>query len=119
MLNGFGFTVNRVLLEVAQNERAIERQAFRQQVVASLVSAENAYWDLIAAQEAVRAAAQALRAAQQLEDNSKKQLAVGLMAPVDVLTSESQVAATQRDLIVAQTNVLNAEFLVKSMISLT
>ena len=51
MLNGFGTKVNKALIFVAENEQKIERESFRQSVVTALVSAENAYWDLIAAQE--------------------------------------------------------------------
>ena len=49
LLNGFGFKVNRALITVAENERAIERESFREQVITTLASAENAYWDLISA----------------------------------------------------------------------
>ena len=115
MLNGFGFKVNRALIEVAQNEQGIERESFRQQLMTQLASAEDAYWDLIAAQEAVRAAEQALSVGRQLEANNRKELDVGLMAPLDVVNAQSQVAASRRDLIVAQTNVQYAELQLKSM----
>lgn len=117
LLNGFGSRVNRALINVAENEQKIERESFRQQVITALSSAKNAYWDLVAAQQAVRAAEQALTVAQQLEDNNKKQLQVGTMAQLDVVTAQSQVAASQRDLIVAQANVQNAELQLKSMLS--
>ncbi|MBV8731085.1 MAG: TolC family protein, partial [Acidobacteriia bacterium] len=115
MLNGFGFKVNRTLITVAENEQKIEREAFRQQAIAALVNAKNAYWDLVAAKESVRAAAEALRASQQLAENSRKQFEIGTMAQLDVVTAEAQVAANQRDLIVAETNVQNAELQLKSM----
>jgi len=117
MLNGFGFKVNRALIEVAQNEQGIERESFRQLLMAQLASAEDAYWDLIATQEGIRAAEQALTVAQQLEANNRKELAVGLMAPLDVVNAQSQVAASRRDLIVAQTNSRYAELQLKSMFS--
>jgi outer membrane protein len=117
LLNGFGFKVNRALIEVAQNEQKIEREAFRQQLVASLVSAENAYWDMIAAQQAVHSAEEAVTVAQKLEDNNRRELRVGLMAPLDVITAQSQVAASQRDLIIAQTNRQYAELNLKNMLS--
>ena len=117
LLNGWGFKVNRALIKVAENEQKIERESFRQQVVTALTSAKNAYWDLVAAQQAVRAAAQALAVAQQLEDNNKRQVEVGTMAQLDVVTAGAQVAASQRDLIVAQTNVQNAELQLKNMLS--
>jgi len=117
LVNGFGFKVNRALIEVAQNEQKIERESFRQQAITALTSAKNAYWDLVAAQQAVRAADQALTVAQQLEDNNKRQVQVGTMAPLDVVTAEAQVASSQRDLVVAQTNVQIAELTLKNMLT--
>jgi outer membrane protein TolC len=117
LANGFGFAVNRALIYVARNELKIERESFRQQVTAALVSAQNAYWDLVAAQGAVRSAEEAVTVAAQLERENRKQLEIGTMAPLDVVSAQSQVAASQRDLIVAQTNVQNAELNLKGMIS--
>ncbi len=117
LLNGFGFDVNRALIKVAQNEQKIERESFRQQVTTALVAAENGYWDLLAAQQAVRAAQQARAAALELEGDNRKQFLAGTMANLDVITAESQVAASERDLIVAQTAVQNAELQLKGMLS--
>jgi outer membrane protein TolC len=119
LLNGFGFDVNRALIKVAENESKIERDSFRQQVTAALVSAQNAYWDLLAAQESVRAAEQAKSVALQLVEENKKQERIGTMANLDVVTAESQAAASERDLIVARTAVQNAELQLKSMLSRT
>lgn len=115
MVNGFGFKVNRALIKVAENELKIEREAFRQQVITSVASAKNAYWDLVAARETVHAAEEALKAAQGLAANNRKQFDIGTMARLDVVTADAQVASSQRDLIVAQTNVQNAELQLKAM----
>jgi outer membrane protein len=117
MLNGFGFAVNRALINVAKNEQKIERESFHQQVNAALATAKNAYWDLVAAREAVTAAESALRAAQHLAADNQRQLNAGTMAPLDVATAQSQAAASQRDLIIAQTNLQNAELQLKTMIT--
>jgi outer membrane protein TolC len=117
MLNGFGFAVNRALINVAENEQRIERQSFRQQAETALANAKNAYWDLVAARESVRAAESALSAARQLAADNQKQLDAGTMAPLDVETAQSQAAASQRDLIIAQTNLENAELRLKTMVS--
>lgn len=117
LLNGFGYKVNRALIKVAENEQKIEREAFRQQVITALVSAQNAYWDLIADKEAVRAAEQTLLVSRQLEANNRKELEAGVMATLDVVTAQSQVAASERDLIIAQTNVQYAELQLKNMFS--
>lgn len=117
LANGFGFAVNRALIYVAQNEQKIERESFRQMVMTALVNAQNAYWDLVAAQGAVRSAQEAVDVAQQLEKENRRQLEIGTMAPLDVASAQSQVASSRRDLIVAQTNVQNAELALKGMIS--
>lgn len=117
MLNGFGFAVNRALIKVAENEQKIERESFHQQVNTALAAAKNAYWDLVAARESVRAAESALSAARQLAADNQKQLDAGTMSPLDVETAQSQAAAGQRDLIIAQTNLQNAELQLKTTFS--
>lgn len=117
LLNGFGTAVNRALIKVAENEQAIERESFRQQLVTQLAGAQNAYWDLIAAQESVRVAAQAVTVAQQLESNNRAEFQAGVMAQLDVDTASAQVAAAKRDLTVAQANLQYAQLNLKSMMS--
>ena len=65
--------MNRALIKVAENEQGIERQnPSAQQFIAALASAQNAYWDLISAQESVRTAEQALNVSQQLYRNNPR-----------------------------------------------
>jgi len=49
-----------------------------------------------------------LGASRQLYDQNRKQEEVGTMAHLDVVSAESEVAAGQRDLVIATTNVQNA-----------
>lgn len=118
-LNGFGYKVNRALIEVAQNEQAIEKQSFKQATITALATAENAYWDLISARESVQETQQALTVAQQLLTNNTRAFEAGIMARLDVVNAQSQVAASQRDLFIAQTNLQYAELNLKTMISKT
>ncbi len=117
LLNGFGFDANRALIKVAENEQKIERESFRRQVITTLSTAQNAYWDYVAAQAAVRAAQQALDAASQLEEENRKKVEIGTMSSIDLVTAQSQTAASQRDLIVAQTNLNNAELQLKTQLT--
>ena len=56
LLSGFGTVPNKRFLLVARNDLNTSEQLFRQQVVATIVQIENAYWDLVAAQQAIAAA---------------------------------------------------------------
>ena len=117
LLNGFGFAVNRRYLDVANNGRQIAREFFRQQVMTLLAQAQDSYWDLVAFRETVRSAEQARQVAQQLYENNKKQAEVGTLAPLDVVSAESEVASRERDLIIAQTNLQKSEVQLKTLLS--
>ncbi|MEI9970784.1 MAG: TolC family protein [Ignavibacteriota bacterium] len=71
----------------------------------------------MAAREAVGAAESALAAARQLATDNQKQLTAGIMAPLDVATAQSQAAASERDLIIAQTNLQQSELQLKTVFS--
>ena len=104
LTNGFGMAFNRRFQSVARNNVQFVREWFLQQVNTALAQAEASYWDVVAAQEQVKATQQALQAAQQLYEDNKRQAEIGTLAPLDVVSAQAQVASTQRDLIVAQTN---------------
>jgi len=117
LTNGFGFTVNRRFQIVARNDIEIARNWFLQQVNTTLAQAEDSYWDLVSAQEQVKAMQEALEAAQQLYEDNRKREQAGTLAPLDVVAAQAQVASAQRDLIVAQSNFQQQEVALKMFFS--
>jgi outer membrane protein len=117
LLNGFGFAVNRRFINVAKNDLDVSRQLFRQQVSGALVNAQNAYWDLVAAQKSVEAAQRALDTAQRLYNDTAQQERLGAAAVLDVTQAQSATAGSRRDLIIAQTNEKTKELQLKALIS--
>ena len=69
----------------------------------------NDYWELVYDRENVKVQEAAVGVSQKLWEDNKKQLEIGTMAPLDVLTAESQLATDQQNLIVAQTTKLQQE----------
>ncbi len=116
LLNGFGRAVNRRFLEVANNDRRIAQEAYRQQVDTTLAQARSLYWDLAAARDNVRAAEKALAVAKQLYEDNKARLEIGTVAGIDVVTTESEVAARTRDLVIAQTSLQMSQEQLKTML---
>jgi outer membrane protein len=80
-----------------------------QQVMTTVTQVSNDYWELVYARQAVKVEQTAVAADQQLYDNNKKQLEIGTMAPLDVLTAESQLATDQQGLVQAQSVQLQDE----------
>jgi len=119
LLNGFGIALNRRFVTFTENNREISREVFRQELNNSLSNAANLYWDFVAMREQVQVAEQSVAASQKLYDDDQKEVAAGVLAPLDLVQSESQLAASRRDLIVAQTNLQMQEIKIKSAISKT
>ena len=117
LTNGFGLAFNRRFQTVARNNVQFVREWFLQQVNTILAQATDSYWDLVSAQEQVKATQQALQVAQQLYEENKKQAEIGTLAPLDVVSAQAQVASTQRDLIVAQTNLQQQALTLKTFFS--
>ncbi len=106
LLNGFGRLVNdRYILE-AKNTIKVGESQFAQQVITTVTQVATDYWELVFARENVKVEQVAVAADQQLYENNKKQLEIGTMAPLDVITAQSQLATDQQALVQAQTTQL-------------
>jgi outer membrane protein TolC len=117
LLAGFGFLPNERFMLVANTNQGTAQEVFRQQVMASVVQLEAAYWDLAAFELNLKVAEESLAAARDLYNDTKRELEIGILPRIDVVTAESQVAASERDLIVARTNLEQQETTLKQLIS--
>jgi outer membrane protein TolC len=77
------------------------------------------YWDLVAFNENVRVAQEAVGSAVRLDEDNQRQVAVGTLAPLEVTRAEAQIAAAQQELTAAQTQVLQQETIIKTALSRT
>lgn len=109
LLNGFGILPNeRFILEDKNNVKSSE-WAFKTSVINDVTTTQIDYWNLVYARQQVKVDQQTVSVDQQLYDNTNKELQIGTVAPLDVLTTESQLAADKQSLIVAQTLQLEDE----------
>jgi len=117
LLNGFGRRANATQIRIARNDLKLASSGFRQQVITIVSQVLTLYWDLLAFRENVRVAEQALTLAQKLLSDNKRQVEIGTLAPIEVVRAESEVAARQQDLIVAQTNLQQQAEIIKTALS--
>jgi outer membrane protein len=106
LLNGFGRIPNTRYIIEAKNTVKVGESLFAQQVITTVTQVATDYWELVFARENVKVEQVAVAADQQLYDNNKKQLEIGTMAPLDVITAQSQLATDQQALVQAQTTQL-------------
>ncbi len=109
--------INGRFIVQAKNNRQITDSAFRQQILYTINQVENIYWTLVSNYEDVLAKQRALDQATHLAADNRKQLQIGTMAPLDVVQSDSTVAADQQALISSQTQLQFEQLIVKQAIA--
>jgi len=117
LLQGFGFAPNTRFIHIAKNNRELSDVAFRLQVIDSLDQTENIYWDLVYAYENARVQNESLAFAQKTLSDTKKQVDIGSMAPIEVVRAQSTVATNQQAVTLAQTNLQLEQLLMKNALT--
>jgi len=117
LLQGFGFAANTRFIRIAKNNRELSDVAFRLQVIDSIDQIENIYWDLVYAYENARVQNESLAFAQKTLSDTKKQVEIGSLAPIEVVRAQSTVAQDQQLVTTAQTNLQLEQLLMKNALT--
>ena len=119
LLQGLGFPSNSRFIHIAKNNRELSDVAFRLQVITTVDQIENLYWDLVYAYENARVQNESLAFAQKTLSDTKKQVDIGSLAPIEVVRAQSTVAQDQQLVTTAQTNLQLEQLLMKNALTRT
>ncbi len=119
LLQGFGFAANTRFIRIAKNNRELSDVAFRLQIITTVDQIENMYWDLVYAYENQRVKQESLAFSEKTLSDTKKQVEIGSLAPIESVRALSTVAADQQALTVAKTNLQLQQLLMKNALSRT
>jgi outer membrane protein TolC len=119
LLQGFGFASNTRFIRIAKNNRELSDVAFRLQIITTVDQIENMYWDLVYAYENLRVKKESLAFSERTLSDTKKQVEIGSLAPIESVRAQSTVAADQQSLTVAKTNLQLEQLLMKNALSRT
>src|ERR1700728_4604853 len=117
LLQGFGFPANTRFIRIAKNNRELSDVAFRLQIIDSVDQIENIYWDLVYAYENARVQNESLSFAQKTLSDTKKQVEIGSLAPIETVRAQSTVAQDQQLVTLAQTNLQLEQLLMKNALT--
>ena len=117
LLYGAGIWVNKRFMYQALNDRRITDSSFRQQILYTVNQVESIYWGLVSAYEDVQAKERALDQSTQVDEDTRKQLQIGTMAPLDVVNADSTVATDKQALISSQSNLNYQQQIIKQAIA--
>src|SRR6202166_4728310 len=119
LLQGFGYAPNARFIRIAKNNRELSDVAFRLQIITTVNQIQTMYWDLVYAYENLRVKEESLTFSQKTLSDTKKQVEIGSLAPIEAVRAQSTVAADQQALTVARTNLQLQQLIMKNALSRT
>ena len=109
LLRNAGIDITKTFIRVAQNNATVEEHVFRDRVLTVLASVEQTYWEVVFANENLKVAEAALKAAQELLATNRAKAKAGIMSIVDVLQAEAAVASRVEQILVAEKTIRDQE----------
>ncbi len=117
LLQGWGLSNNRREIIIARNNRRSTNASFRVQVTSTVAQIQNIYWDLVNAYEDLKVQQTAVELAQRTLSDNKKQVEIGTLAPIEVVSAQSAVASAMQKLITSQTTLQYQQLITKNAIA--
>ena len=109
LLRNAGFEVNKTFIKIAQNNAKVEEHVFQDRVLTVLATVEQTYWELVFANENLKVAQAALKAAEELMASNRAKAKAGMMSIVDVLQAEAAVAGRVEQTLIAEKAIRDQE----------
>jgi outer membrane protein len=117
LLRNLWIDQTRLNIRVAKNRLKYSELELKLQIMQTITTLEQAYYDLIYAQENVRVQQKAVEYAERTVSDNKKKLEVGSMAPLDLANAEAQAAHDRAAVIAAKSQLGTQERKVKQLIA--
>lgn len=117
ILQGFGFAVNSRNIRISRNNIKVADLTFKQQIIATTSNIIGLYWDLVSINADFAVKKQSVDLAAKLFEDNKKQVEIGTLAPIEVIRAEAELARTQQELTVSETQLLQQEAIIKNVLS--
>ncbi len=109
LLRNAGVGITKTFIKIAQNNAEVEQHIFRDRVLTVLATVEQTYWEVVFANENLKVAEAALKAAQELLATNRAKAKAGIMSIVDVLQAEAAVASRVEQVLVAEKSIRDQE----------
>jgi outer membrane protein TolC len=112
----FFYDSNRHQIDVAKKNRSLTDEQFRQRVMTVVQQAEQGYWELAYAYNNLQVQLEAVRIGIQQDESNRRQEAQGLLAPIDVVAAQTQLANFEVGAYTAQSSLTAAENALKELV---
>jgi outer membrane protein TolC len=106
---GLFYDDNRHRIQVANGNVRLTDAQFRQRIIEIVTQAVQSYYELDFAWRNLEVQLEAVRLAEQQDASNRRQVEQGLLAPIDVVATQTQVATFQQNVFTAQQALTAAE----------
>ncbi len=118
LLQGFGRVFSEAPLRIANTNIKISQEVFEAHVSALILDVSKAYWDLVFHLKNLEVQQQTLKSAKQLLKSTEAKVSLGLLAPIEILVSESGVATRDEAVFIAEKRVFDTEDKLRVLLNL-
>lgn len=118
LLKNFGIDLNKRNIHIAKNEVDISDHEFKTKVIETVSEVENIYWDFVFTLGDLEVKQKSLERAKDLQRRVKAQVLVGIMAPIETLQAESEVASREEFLLSAQDSIDDNQDKLKNILNI-
>ncbi len=118
LLKNFGIDLNKRNIHIAKNEVDISDHEFKTKVIETVSEVENIYWDFVFTLGDLEVKQKSLERAKDFQRLVKAQVLVGIMAPIETLQAESEVASREEFLLSAQDSIDDNQDKLKNILNI-
>ena len=116
LLRGWRIDSTRAQLQTTQISQQNDQISLTSTTFTTEANVRNAYWDLVYAIQAVEAAQGQLDLANRLVQDNQQRVEIGTLAPIDVVSAQSEAANRRQTLVQAEGTVRTSELALKRLI---
>jgi len=109
LLQGFGTKLNGRSIRIAEMNIQGSEETFRSQVVDLVASVSDVYWDLVNAENVVKARQSAVDIATKFDEDTQARVRIGSLARIELPRSAAELANRRQDLLIAETSMRQLE----------
>ncbi|MDD8021109.1 MAG: TolC family protein [Acidobacteriota bacterium] len=118
LLKNFGPKIAEKEIVIARQNYSISEAQLRSQVLDTIYQVEDAYWNLVLAQENLKVRQQSLQLARDELAKTSKEIEVGKQASIEILNVQATVSQREADIVQAEADVRIAENRLKVILNL-
>lgn len=115
LMRNYKIDPNRRQIQISRKRLDLSDAVFRQRAIEIISRVQQAYWDLAFAIKDEEIQRDAVRLAETQLSNNKRQVEVGTLAPIDVVSAATQLESRRQQVFAAMNSVAQAENALKNL----